>query len=313
MSVSLSDAGAILRLLLDILAIWALIYTGFSVVRNNTRTIQLVKGIVIVVIVKGIAVVLGLKALSNLIDVFLNWGVVAVLVVFQPEIRRMLEKVGKTSPLFGSNVSENEMSNMIDQLVTACTEMSETKTGALISIQQKQSLEDYIETGVPMDSDVSSEILGTIFQYGTPLHDGAVIIQGVKIACAAAYFPPTNKDLPSKYGARHRAAVGISEITDSITIVVSEETGHISVAMKGQLTRYHPDTLRRFLMNKLIITTEEKKSPAFFEPMARTARNLGLNMNVHLSSGGSGLSGKTDERIKPLEVVDLLGERKKNG
>ena len=129
--------------------------------------------------------------------------------------------------------------------------MSKTKTGALISIEQGHSLSDFIKTGTPMNSVVSSELLCSIFQYGTPLHDGAVIIQGVKIACAAAYFPPTSRELPTSYGARHRAAVGISEITDSITIIVSEETGNISIAQEGKLTVYSEASLREFLMNIL--------------------------------------------------------------
>ena len=222
MSFSLSDITFLIRLLLDILVVWGLIYSGLRIVRNNSRTIQLVKGVLIIVLIKALAVWLGLNALNYLIEMFLNWGVVVILVVFQPEIRGMLEKVGKTTAILTTDVSVSQIQQMINELVEACTEMSKSKTGALISIERKQSLSDFIRTGIVMDSEVSTELLGTIFQYGTPMHDGAVIIQGNKIACAAAYFPPTTKDLPSKYGARHRAAVGISEITDSITIIVSE-------------------------------------------------------------------------------------------
>ncbi|MEF9966927.1 MAG: DNA integrity scanning protein DisA nucleotide-binding domain protein, partial [Longicatena sp.] len=143
----------------------------------------------------------------------------------------------------------NERENLVDELVKACSDMSKTKTGALISIEQGHSLSDFIKTGTPMNSVVSSELLCSIFQYGTPLHDGAVIIQGVKIACAAAYFPPTTKELPTSYGARHRAAVGISEITDSITIVVSEETGNISIAEGGNLNVISEASLHEFLLN----------------------------------------------------------------
>ena len=127
--------------------------------------------------------------------------------------------------------------------------MSKTKTGALISIEQGHSLSDFIKTGTSMNSVVSSELLCSIFQYGTPLHDGAVIIQGVKIACAARRFPPTTRELPTSYGARHRAAVGISEITDSITIVVSEETGNISIAQNGTLTVMSEASLKEFLLS----------------------------------------------------------------
>jgi diadenylate cyclase len=303
MDFSLSDGIFILRLILDIIVIWALIYYGLKLIRNNSRTIQIVKGVLIIVIIKALAYFLGLNTLTYLLDNFLNWGVVALLILFQPEIRGMLEKVGKTSYLFASNVSEERVVGMVDAIVESCAAMSATKTGALITIQQTQSLQDYIETGIPLHSDVSSEILSTIFQYGTPLHDGAVIIQGVEIACAAAYFPPTNQDLPSKYGARHRAAVGISEITDSITIIVSEESGDISVALKGTLTKYHPEGLKRYLTNKLVISKEESAQSALLDPVYRTAKNLGINLP---KKSEPVKQRSNDERIKPVEVVNLL-------
>ena len=151
--------------------------------------------------------------------------------------------------------------------------MSSTKTGALISLEQGQDLSDYIKTGTSMNSQVSCELLCSIFQYGTPLHDGAVIIQGVKIACAAAYFPPTTRELPTSYGARHRAAVGISEITDSITIVVSEETGNISIAESGDLKVYSVAQLRAYLMERYQDggTGCKKSRSRFFMPVAATA------------------------------------------
>lgn len=312
MNLTWSDFTFLLRFTLDILVIWLLIYSALRLVRNNNRTIQIVKGILIIVIIKGIAVVLGLHTLSYLLNIFLNWGVVAVLILFQPEIRGMLERVGKTSPFFSNNISAVRLQQMVDDLVASCTTMSSSKTGALISIQQTQSLQDYIETGTKMDSDVSQELINTIFQYGTPLHDGAVIIQGVKIACAGAYFPPTNQDLPSRYGARHRAAVGISEITDSITIIVSEETGDISVAIHGTLTKYSPEALKRFLTNKLVITDEVKHENELLGPVYKTARRVGINLPNRQSRQQQ--EKVQDERIKPLEVVNLLddegGDRK---
>lgn len=209
MDISLSDVLTFLRLILDILVVWALIYSAFRLVRNNSRTIQILKGLLVIMIVKVLAVWIGLNTLSYLIDLFLNWGIVAILILFQPEIRGMLEKVGKTTAILPNEFQISQYTNMINELVDACTDMSNSKTGALITIEQSNSLNDYIQSGIRMDSQVSRELLGTIFQYGTPMHDGAVIIQGTQIACAAAYFPPTTKDLPSKYGARHRAAVGI--------------------------------------------------------------------------------------------------------
>lgn len=299
MSVSASNIGFLIRLVLDILAVWALIYAGLRIVRNNSRTIQIVKGILIIVLVKLLAVWLGLNALNFLIELFLNWGVVVILIVLQPEIRAMLEKVGKSTTLLTSNVSVSQIQQMINELVEACSAMSKSKTGALITIQQSQSLADFVRTGIAMDSDVSTELLGTIFQYGTPMHDGAVIIVGNKIACAAAYFPSTTKDLPSKYGARHRAAVGISEITDSITIIVSEETGNISVAVNGQLTQYPPEGLQRFLTN-ILVPQDEDTNPIL--PMINRSRPKSKNKVVN-----------NDERVKALEIVNLYEPKNKEG
>lgn len=301
MNITTSDISLILRLILDVIVIWALVYYALRIVRNNTRTIQIAKGILFILIVQGLSAILGLNALNYLINIFVNWGVVVIVIIFQPEIRAMLEKFGKTSTILGLNVSHDEQINMIDELVKACEQMSKTKTGALISIQRNTSMEDYVHTGIEMDSVVSSELLGTIFQYGTPMHDGAVIIIGNKIACAAAYFPPTSKDLPSKYGARHRAAVGISEITDSITIIVSEETGNISVAMNGQLTQYKSEGLRRLLMNLLTPDMEEGATSSLLRPVINTAKNLGLTRSR--KPGETRYSA--DERIQPLAIVDL--------
>lgn len=247
---TLNNLRELIQQLLDIACVWALVYYCLKIVKNNSRTIQIFKGVLLIVIVRSAASFLGLHTVANLADSIMNWGVVAVIIIFQPEIRSILEKIGKTNVFSRiSTLTINERENLVDELVKACAEMSKTKTGALISIEQGHSLSDYIKTGTPMNSVVSSELLCSIFQYGTPLHDGAVIIQGVKIACAAAYFPPTTRELPTSYGARHRAAVGISEITDSITIVVSEETGNISIAEGGKLTVISEASLREFLMN----------------------------------------------------------------
>ena len=301
MNITTSDISLILRLILDVIVIWALVYYALRIVRNNTRTIQIAKGILFILIVQGLSAILGLNALNYLINIFVNWGVVVIVIIFFFFFRAMLEKFGKTSTILGLNVSHDEQINMIDELVKACEQMSKTKTGALISIQRSTSMEDYVHTGIEMDSVVSSELLGTIFQYGTPMHDGAVIIIGNKIACAAAYFPPTSKDLPSKYGARHRAAVGISEITDSITIIVSEETGNISVAMNGQLTQYKSEGLRRLLMNLLTPDMDEGATSSLLRPVINTAKNLGLTRSR--KPGETRYSA--DERIQPLAIVDL--------
>ncbi|WP_270323885.1 diadenylate cyclase CdaA [[Eubacterium] hominis] len=246
---TLNNLLTIIKQLADIGVVWLLFYYLLKIVKNNSRTIQIFKGILVIVIAQWIAGLLGLHTVETLAATIMNWGPLAIIIIFQPEIRNILEKIGKTnvfSPI--STLTLNERENLVEELVKACTEMSKTKTGALISLEQGHSLSDYIKTGTPMNSVVSSELLCSIFQYGTPLHDGAVIIQGVKIACAAAYFPPTTRELPTSYGARHRAAVGISEITDSVTIIVSEETGNISIAQGGKLSVISPAHLHDFLM-----------------------------------------------------------------
>lgn len=249
---------ALLRLLADIGCVWVVIYYCIKIVKNNSRTIQIFKGILLIFIIHALAVFLGLKTVRYISDLFVKWGFLAIIIVFQPEIRALLEKLGKTS-IFSkiTTLTVNEREKLVDELVKACSEMSKSKTGALISLEQGHSLADYIKTGTPMNSVVTSELLCSIFMVGTPLHDGAVIIQGVKIACAAAYFPPTTIDFPSSYGARHRAAVGISEITDSVTIVVSEETGNISIAEGGKLTVVSEKSLREYLLMVICQTQNE--------------------------------------------------------
>ena len=264
---TLNNLWTLLQQLLDIACVWAVVYYCLRIVKNNSRTIQIFKGVLLIIIIRFAASILGLHTVANLADSIMNWGVIAIIIIFQPEIRNILEKIGKTSVFSRiSTLTVNERENLVDELVKACGEMSKTKTGALISIEQGHSLSDFIKTGTPMNSVVSSELLCSIFQYGTPLHDGAVIIQGVKIACAAAYFPPTTRELPTSYGARHRAAVGISEITDSITIVVSEETGNISIAQGGKLTVISEVSLREFLMdivchNNTLVKEKNEEAP----------------------------------------------------
>ena len=259
-SLTLNDVLNVVRALLDIGLVWAVIFFGLRIVRNNSRTVQIFKGILFIFIVKGLAMLIGLTTINYIADMVLSWGVIVMVVIFQPEIRMLLEKLGKTSVLTRlAALSSNEKEHLVEELVKACTQMSASKTGALISLEQGQDLSDYIKTGPSMNSIVSSELLCSIFQYGTPLHDGAVIIRGVRIACAAAYFPPTTKELPTSYGARHRAAVGISEITDSITIIVSEETGTISIAEAGELKSYTSEELRDYLMTRYQIERREPR------------------------------------------------------
>ena len=243
---------------IDIVVIWMIILAALRIVRGKSSTMQIFKGIIFVIIVDVLAKVMNLKTLQFLTNMFINWGFLAVIIIFQPEIRTILERLGKSS-FFSrmSSLSGNEKEKLVDNIVTAVRLLSADQTGALISIEKSHPLDDFIATGTRLNSDVTAELLTSIFVTSTPLHDGAVIIQGDKIACASAYFPPTTADIPSRYGSRHRAAIGISEITDAITIVVSEETGNVSIAEGGKLTAVNEQQLRKYLTHIIVGQTEE--------------------------------------------------------
>ena len=242
--------------IVDILVLWFLLYYALKFVRNNTRTVQIFKGIILVLAAKFFANLFGLDAVGWLADMFVSWGFVAVIIIFQPEIRGLLERLGKSN-MFSkiSTLSGNEKENLVNEIVKSVMILSKDQTGALITLEQGQSLADYVSTGTVLNSVVTTELLTSIFVTSTPLHDGAVIIQGDRLACASAYFPPTSLDLPNRYGARHRAAIGISEITDSVTIVVSEETGNISIAENGKIRGVDIKELRDYLLR--IVCNEE--------------------------------------------------------
>jgi uncharacterized protein (TIGR00159 family) len=249
------------RIILDIAIMWFLIYYVLKIVKSNSRTIQLFKGILLILVVYGISNFLGLNTLAYFASMFINWGFLAIIIIFQPELRGLLERLGKSNSFNKTlTLSGNEIEKLIDELVKTSMTLSREQIGALISMEQSQSLQDYIKTGVKIDALVSTELLTSIFITTTPLHDGAVIIQGDKIACASSYFPPTNLNLPSRFGSRHRAAIGISEITDSITIVISEETGNISIAEAGKITVVDTKQLREYLLR--VLTNEETEVEA---------------------------------------------------
>lgn len=261
LNLSILTLRTVLQAAADIFIIWLILYYVLRIVRNNSRTIQIFKGIMMFVLFDVCAGFLGLKTVKYFADIFLNWGILAIFIIFQPEFRTLLEKIGKTN-FFASlhALSGNEKENIVDQIVSATMLLSSDQTGALISIERSNSLDDFIETGIRLNSEVTAELLTSIFVTSTPLHDGAVIIQGDKIACASAYFPSTNQEVPSRYGARHRAAIGISEITDCVTIVVSEETGNVSVAAAGKLIPVDRKGLKDYLMHEICGETIEVRS-----------------------------------------------------
>ena len=253
-NLTIQNIWSVFRVVIDIAIMWFIIYYAIKAIRNNSRTIQIFKGIIAIVAVNGLAKLLGLSTLTYFTDMFINWGLLAFIIIFQPEIRGFLEKIG-TSNAFSriSSLLANEKEKLVEQVYEATITLSREKVGALISIEQAQSLQDYIKTGISVNAEVTKELLCSLFMTTTPLHDGAVIIQGDKVACASAYFPPTSVNLSSRYGARHRAALGISEVTDALTIVVSEETSNISIAENGRIfsvdEKQLKDYLRRVICN----------------------------------------------------------------
>lgn len=223
--------------LIDILVIWFLIYELMVLVRG-TRAVQLFKGIIIIIVVKLISWYIELTTVSWVMDQIINWGVIAMVVIFQPEIRRGLEHLGRGTMFTRTKTENEEEEALITQLDQAIQYMSKRRIGALIAIEMDTGLEEYIETGIPLDAEVTGALLINTFIPNTPLHDGAVIIKGGRIAVAAAYLPLSDSKLiPKELGTRHRAAVGISEVTDALTIVISEETGGVSITKDNELIR----------------------------------------------------------------------------
>ncbi len=246
------------RVLLDILIMAVIIHYALRIIRNNSRTIQIFKGIIFVMVANFVAKVLGFETVQVFTETFMTWGILAIIIIFQPEIRSVLERLGKSSVFTtASTLSISERERLINEIVLATTQLASEKTGALITIEQDISLADYIKTGTTLNSIVSKEILSSIFVVGTPLHDGAVIIQGNRLAAASVFFPPTDEWLPSKYGARHRAGIGISEVSDSVTIIVSEETGLISVAQQGRMSLISAKELTAYL-HKVLFQQEHE-------------------------------------------------------
>ncbi|WP_456272735.1 diadenylate cyclase CdaA [Bacillus sp. AK031] len=240
--------------IIDILLVWFVIYKLIMLIKG-TKAVQLLKGIFVIIIVRGLSGLLGLDTLRSLVDQAIDWGILAIIIIFQPELRRALEQLGR-GRLFSrsGNQEEEEQGQMIEAIGKAVSYMAKRRIGALLSIERETGLSEYIETGIPIHSKISSELLINIFIPNTPLHDGAVILQKRRIAAAACYLPLSESPFISKeLGTRHRAALGISEVTDSITIVVSEETGSISVTMNGDLKRnVSVEDLKLILEHELI-------------------------------------------------------------
>ena len=256
--------------IIDVLEIAIISFVIYHILvwMRNTRAWFLMKGIVSIMVMFVIAVILEMNTIIWIAQNVVYIGVIAVIVILQPELRKALETLGKKNffaaflPVEFNRMEEGLFSDhTMNELVKACVEMSKVKTGALIVIGQNDLLTEYENTGIEVDAVVSSQLLINIFEHNTPLHDGAVIVRGNRISSATCYLPLSdNMRLSKALGTRHRAGVGISEATDAMTLIVSEETGKISVAYKGELTRnLKAEELEKQLQKIQNKPTEEKK------------------------------------------------------
>lgn len=245
--------------ILDIVIVWFLIYQVLIWARG-TRMMNLLKGIAIIFIAKALSSLIGLQTIDWLLNQIISWGVIASIILFQPEIRKALESLGRNFFRNRRNI-QNPSDKLIADLEKSVQYMSKRKIGALISIEAEDSLEEYVSTGIQMDSYVSNQLLINIFIPNTPLHDGAVIISDYRVASASSYLPLSESTLiPKELGTRHRAAIGLGEITDALTLIVSEETGAISLVKRDYLHRdVKPQELHDLLTQYLVNEDENEE------------------------------------------------------
>ena len=253
----------IITLFLDLAMVIFLVVRLVGLIKG-TRALQLLKGIIFLILATIISGILQLNLLNYILSSFMTYGVILLIVIFQPELRRALEQLGsnKINKFFGIDKDiETKTKENIYKIVIAAMEMSKTKTGALMVIERDIKLKDIMDTGVPIDSELSPQLLVNIFTPKTPLHDGAVVISENRIKAAACMLPLSNdKNVSKRIGTRHRSAIGMSKESDAIVVVVSEETGKVSVAKDGTLIAdVKEDALKQILIKNLITKKAEKE------------------------------------------------------
>ena len=226
---TLTSLWSIITKILDISIVWFMFYFILKNIKNNVKMVLIVKGVILVLIIKLISSLLDLYTVGLLLEYILSWGPLALIIIFQPEIRTVLESIGRTNLLGRHKIlTVDEREKMVYEIMDAIEYLKKNRIGALIVIERDISLQEYITPATKIYADVSSPLLGTIFFPNNPLHDGGVIIQGDKITCAGSVFKTSmDPTLSKRLGTRHRAALGVAEETDAIALVVSEETGRI--------------------------------------------------------------------------------------
>ena len=256
---TLSSIWAMVTKIIDISLVWLMFYYILKNIKNNVKMVLIVKGIIFLVAIKIISNILNLYTVGLLLEYILEWGPIAIIVLFQPEIRNVLESIGRTQLLGRHKIlTVDEREKVVYEIMDAVEFLKKNKIGALIVIERDMSLQEYITPATKVYADLTSQLLGTLFYPNSPLHDGGVIIQGDRITCAGAVFKTSmNPNLSKNLGTRHRAALGLVEETDALVLVVSEETGRISIASDSEL-KYNLslDEFRKTLVDELKPKTE---------------------------------------------------------
>ena len=245
--------------IIDISLVWLMFYYILKNIKNNVKMVLIVKGIILILAIKLLSNLLNLYTIGLLLEYVLEWGPLAIIVIFQPEIRNVLESIGRTQLLGRHKIlTVDERERVVYEIMDAVEYLKKNRIGALIVIERDMSLQEYITPATKVYADLTSPLLGTIFFPNSPLHDGGVIIQGDRITCAGAVFKTSmNPAISKRLGSRHRAALGIAEETDAIALVVSEETGKLSIAVDSEL-KYNLslDEFRMTLVDELKPKTE---------------------------------------------------------
>lgn len=253
--------------IIDIFLVAMMLYYLYRVTRG-TNAFSIILGVVMLYLMYVVVRALNMELLSGILGQFIGVGIIAVVVIFQPEIRRFLQMLGlqqnqRISRFFGGENNEDDLD--VDSLVKACIDMGETKTGALIVLQQTSDLSLMAEGGIAVDAKVSPSLLENLFFKNSPLHDGAIIINRNRVVAARCILPSTQSQVPKSYGTRHRAALGMSEVSDAIILVVSEETGALSIAQGGVIQRdIDPEKFKSVLVRRLNMNVERSRTAERF-------------------------------------------------
>ncbi len=263
---SLSTLYNLFTEVVDIAIVWFMFYYILKLIKNNVKLVLIFKGVIIIVLLKLVSDWMHLNTVGILLEYVISWGPLALIIIFQPEIRTVLENLGR-SQLLGRHkvLTVDERERVVYEIMQAVEYFKKNRIGALMIIERDYSLQQYIEPAQKLYADISNELLISIFFPNNPLHDGAVIIQGDRITCAGSVLPTSmNPNISKRLGTRHRAALGISEITDAIAIMVSEETGRISIGLGGELNyNLTVDDARMILINEL-----QPKKETFYDAEA---------------------------------------------